>query len=106
MRCCAILDPEGRHPRSLLPCQQTVGPCKQTLPTASTPPPHDSEQPKTIRLRSPRPNTIAQRPNMSYNGRMSMARTTQHNQRAPPANEHDAFMTLVCAQPPSDFAHH
>ncbi|RMZ72449.1 kinetochore nuf2 [Pyrenophora seminiperda CCB06] len=31
---------------------------------------------------------------MSYNGRMSMARTTQHNQRAPPANEHDAFMTL------------
>ncbi|CAN9145715.1 unnamed protein product [Alternaria alternata] len=31
---------------------------------------------------------------MSYNGRMSMARTTQHNQRAPPVNEHDAFMTL------------
>ncbi|KAL6161803.1 kinetochore-associated Ndc80 complex subunit nuf2 [Exserohilum turcicum] len=31
---------------------------------------------------------------MSYNGRMSMARTTTHNQRAPPVNEHDAFITL------------
>ncbi|KAH8622358.1 hypothetical protein IG631_23080 [Alternaria alternata] len=34
MRCYAILYPEGRHPRSLLPCQQTAGPCKQTPPTA------------------------------------------------------------------------
>lgn len=43
---------------------------------------------------------------MSYNGRMSMARTTQHNQRAPPVNEHDAFMTLVWAQISSNFAHY
>jgi kinetochore protein Nuf2 len=35
---------------------------------------------------------------MAYNPRMSMARTTsQHQQRAPAPNEHDAFMTLVCA---------
>ena len=34
--------------------------------------------------------------NMSYNPRMSMApRGTSQNQRAPAANEHDAFMTLV-----------
>lgn len=34
---------------------------------------------------------------MAYNPRMSMARTTSvHQQRAPAANEHDAFMTLVC----------
>jgi hypothetical protein len=46
------------------------------------------------------PYSIAKQPNMAYNGRMSMARTTQHNQRAPPASEHDAFMTLVCAQLP------
>ncbi|KAF1829444.1 kinetochore protein nuf2 [Decorospora gaudefroyi] len=31
---------------------------------------------------------------MSYNPRMSMARSTSHQQRAPVANEHDAFMTL------------
>jgi hypothetical protein len=43
---------------------------------------------------------------MSYNPRMSMApRATSQNQRAPAANEHDAFMTLVGAQLPSQRAH-
>jgi len=33
---------------------------------------------------------------MSYNPRMSVApRSTSYNQRAPAANESDAFMTLV-----------
>ena len=32
---------------------------------------------------------------MSYNPRMSMARTTSHTQRARPVEEPDAFMTLV-----------
>jgi hypothetical protein len=45
---------------------------------------------------------------MSYNARMSMApRTTTHgahNPRAPPPQETDAFMTLVCA-PLMDQAH-
>ena len=37
---------------------------------------------------------------MSYNPRMSMARTVSHNQRAPAANDHDAFITLVRVQLP------
>jgi hypothetical protein len=59
-------------------------------------------QSSNLRPRNRYVTVVAYSTTMSYNGRMSMARTTSHNQRAPPVNEHDAFMTLVRQRIPWD----